>query len=149
MGNRTRRTAHNITCPGGTPVLAEGTPVLEVPPGRTCDRTGIPPRRDMGTESGEKTRNMTGAPPPPWIDKQTEIIAFPHPSDAGGKYGKYWGGGPQSQALSQVSGPRSFSGVPLTQPEVPQCQPETKQQSEHLLHGGRYASCGHAGGLSC
>ena len=24
-----------------------------------------------------------------------------------------------------------------------------QQQSEHLLHGGRYASCVHAGGLSC
>ena len=27
--------------------------------------------------------------------------------------------------------------------------PKTEQQSEHLLHGGRYASCVHAGGLSC
>ena len=26
---------------------------------------------------------------------------------------------------------------------------ETEQQSEHLLQGGRYASCVHAGGLSC
>ena len=27
--------------------------------------------------------------------------------------------------------------------------PQTDQHSEHLLHGGRYASCVHAGGLSC
>ena len=27
--------------------------------------------------------------------------------------------------------------------------PPTDQHSEHLLHGGRYASCVHAGGLSC
>ena len=26
---------------------------------------------------------------------------------------------------------------------------ETVQKSEYLRHGGRYASCGHAGGLSC
>ena len=27
--------------------------------------------------------------------------------------------------------------------------PKTEQQSEYLLRGGQYASCGHAGGLSC
>ena len=27
--------------------------------------------------------------------------------------------------------------------------PGTEQQSEHLIRGGRYASCVHAGGLSC
>ena len=26
---------------------------------------------------------------------------------------------------------------------------ETEQHSEYLLHGGQYASCVHAGGLSC
>ena len=28
-------------------------------------------------------------------------------------------------------------------------RPKTEQQSEYLLHGGRYASCVRAGGLSC
>ena len=73
-----------------------------------------------------------------------------------------WGGGvPQTQVLSLVSGPRFFPrGVPQSQPEggypregtlpagtgvlLPK---ETGQQSEYLLCGGRYASCGHAGGL--
>ena len=36
--------------------------------------------------------------------------------------------------------PRSEMGYP---------PPRTDQHSEHLLRGGRYASCVHAGGLSC
>ena len=83
----------------------------------------------MGTESGERTGNMTGGPPTkgmgrglgpesgvpsPWTDKQTIIIAFPT-SDAGCKYGKYWGGGRlQSQIFPQISGSRSFlAGTPV------------------------------------
>ena len=34
-----------------------------------------------------------------------------------------------------------YLGYPLTH--------QTEQHSEHLLRGGRYASCVHAGGLSC
>ena len=44
-----------------------------------------------------------------------------------------------------------LDGVPPHRPRLmgyPPCQ-ETEQHSEHLLRGGRYASCVHAGGLSC
>ena len=34
----------------------------------------------------------------------------------------------------------------VTPPPPPK---KTEKQSEYLLHGGRYASCVHAGGLSC
>ena len=96
-------------------------------------------------------------------------------------WGEWWV--PQSQALSLVSGPRSFpilavrvlqsqlrgtpgQGYPNQEwgtPEpgqgwvphlhwdwaTPPPPPTTEQQSEYLLSGGRYSSCGHAGGLSC
>ena len=72
-------------------------------------------------------------------------------------------GVPQSQVLSWVSGPSSFLGVPQSWPEgsedwstpsqdrtgVPPPPPRTEQQSKYLLCSGWYASCGHAGGLSC
>ena len=32
---------------------------------------------------------------------------------------------------------------------VPPPPPETEQHSQYLFRGGRYASCAHAGGLSC
>ena len=43
--------------------------------------------------------------------------------------------------------PRSGQGVLWMGFPAP-CQ-ETEQHSEHLLRGGRYVSCIHAGGLSC
>ena len=44
-----------------------------------------------------------------------------------------------------------FGGTPsqVRGEGVPQVPPRTDQHSEHLLRGGRYASCVHAGGLSC
>ena len=85
------------------------------------------------------------------------------------------GGVPQSQVLSQVSGRRCFltrtgapssqyrTGVPPSQDRTrvppwlglgypspaPPPKKKTEQQSEHLLRGRQYASCVHAGGLSC
>ena len=44
--------------------------------------------------------------------------------------------------------PGQVPGQDRGYPGVPPCQ-DTEQHSEHLLHGGRYASCVHAGGLSC
>ena len=40
--------------------------------------------------------------------------------------------------------PLARDGVPLPLP-----RPRTGQQSEHSMRDGRYASCVHAGGLSC
>ena len=50
---------------------------------------------------------------------------------------------PHSEGMGKVM----FSLVPMGVPPPP--NQETEQQSEHLLRGGRYASCVHAGELSC
>ena len=55
----------------------------------------------------------------------------------GGTPSQVWGGYP-------ISGPRR--GTPS---QVRGNPPLTNQHSELLLHGGQYASCVHAGGLSC
>ena len=55
-------------------------------------------------------------------------------------------GGPHVWGVPHVQGvPHVWWGVPHLQPP-PHC---TEQHSEHLLRGGRCASCVHAGGLSC
>ena len=55
-------------------------------------------------------------------------------------------------ARTRVGYPPSRTGVFSPSQErtgVSAPPPETEQQSKHLLRGGRYASCSHAGGLSC
>ena len=59
------------------------------------------------------------------------------------------GGGYPIQQTGGVPHP-GLSGVPPPWDEVPPLpNQKTEQHSEHLLRGGRYASCVHAGGLSC
>ena len=70
------------------------------------------------------------------------------------------GGTPPGQDRTGIP-PRPVQGYPLARTGtglgVPQPghewgtlpPSETEQQSEYLLRSGRYASCGHAGGLSC
>ena len=76
-GNRTRRTACSITCPGRG---GEGcTPVL--------DREGLPLSWLGDTPKGPGTRDVgktwDWGTPQVWTDKQTENITLSHPSDAG------------------------------------------------------------------
>ena len=58
----------------------------------------------------------------------------------------WWGGG---VTRSQVQAWRGYPPCPRLDGVTPLPHQETDQQSEHLLRGGRYASCVHAGGLSC
>ena len=61
-------------------------------------------------------------------------MGSPHPPPhLGGVPGQDWG----------RTVPWDWMGLP------PPPGRETEQHSEHLLHSGRYASCVHAGGLSC
>ena len=53
------------------------------------------------------------------------------------------GGGSSSQDNLGYLPPPARTGLGYPPP------PQTEQQSEHLLHGGRYASCVQVGGLSC
>ena len=69
---------------------------------------------------------MGGTPLPSGLDGGT-----PPPVRTG------WGYPPPPSELDE--------GIP---PPTHPCQ-ETEQQSQYLLRGGRYASCVHAGGLSC
>ena len=60
-----------------------------------------------------------------------------------------WDGVPPD--LDRVPLPWTWTGYPQTWHRVP---PQTwdgvpPQQSKHLIYGGQYASCVHAGGLSC
>ena len=94
------------------------------------------------------------------------------PGPAGGGYlvgeGVPWWGGTLGVPRSGTPPARSAGGVPWqgvpwwgsTQVRYPPGQvsqggypaggvPRSGQHSEYLLHGGRYASCVHAGGLSC
>ena len=118
----------------------------------TCEggggRGGLPHLRSggypiPGLDRGGVPHPRSGYPPPDmgWDTPQTQV----------------WLGGIPSQVWSGVPHPRSGYPPPpghgmgyppwtwhgVTPP------PETDQHSEHLLCGGRYASCVHAGGLSC
>ena len=66
----------------------------------------------------------------------------------GGYLAQVWlGGGGVPHPRSGGGGdpiPGNGLGTPLPPPGQ-----ETDLHSEHLLHGGRYASCVYAGGLSC
>ena len=80
----------------------------------------------------------------------------PHPADGGGE-----GGTPiqdQERGRGWSSPSRNGWGTLIETGWVTPCldwmgytspHQETDQHSEHLLRGGRYASCVHAGGLSC
>ena len=118
---------------GGYPIpgLAQGTPLdlrwgtppdMGWGPPQTSDR--VPPRHGMGyplTWDGVPPRTGMGYPP-----------------RHGTGYPQIWDRYP----------PRTWDRVPP--PPGPEMgYPQTDQHSEHLLHGGRYASCVHAGGLSC
>ena len=72
-GNRTRRTARSITCPRGVPLSCPP------PPGQDWG----PPNQDWGTPGkGPGTRDLGKNLR---MDKQSENITLPHPSDAGGE----------------------------------------------------------------
>ena len=91
-------------------------------------------------------------------------VGYPSPRRWGGGQGTPWGTSSLRQYRMGYS-PPGHDGLPLpphqdwmgTPPQVrirwditlqPPPQPQ-EQQGEYLLRGGRYASCVHAGGLSC
>ena len=64
--------------------------------------------------------------------------------------GPFWGVPQFCPGVTQGYPPSQVRmGYPLAQTGVPPILPKTEEQSEHLLRGGWYASCVHAGGLSC
>ena len=76
----------------------------------------------------------------------------PQPGSDGGYPGQVrTGGTPARSRWGEVPWPGpdvdTQGGVPPSRDEVPPLQ--LGQQKEYLLRGGRYASCVHAGGLSC
>ena len=94
-GNRTRRTACSVTCRGGggglplswlvVPLswprkVPQAWPSTGVPP--LPARTGVSPLKGPGTRDLEKNLALRYPPPPGvWMDKQSENITFPHPSE--------------------------------------------------------------------
>ena len=96
-----------LSAEGGTPVPARGTPVpaervplsslgypcswewgTPVPMERTWNQTpgkepgtGVPPRKDLGPETWERTFDWDTLPP--GVDRQSENITFPRTSNAG------------------------------------------------------------------
>ena len=96
-----------------------------------------------GLDGGYPFQGPGGGYPIPGLDGGTPPLhpdlgwVTPHP-DLG------WGT-PPVQTLDRVHPPQSRTewGTP------PSPGQKTEQHSEHLLRGGRYASCVHAGGLSC
>ena len=99
------------------------------------------PRSGQG---GTPTQVWTGGYPNPGLDG-----GVPHPRSGWGvphpRSG--WGGTPWDRVPPDLEWgtPQTWDGVPPTWDGVP------PQHGEHLLRlrGGRYASCVHAGGLSC
>ena len=81
-----------------------------------------------------------GYPPPSRHDQGTPHLGMGYSCDLGCI--------PHHQDLAGVPPPTLGWGTPL--PDLGWGTPPwTEQHSEHLLRGGRYASCVHAGGLSC
>ena len=96
-----------------------------------------------------------GTPSQVWVGGGYPISGLgrgvPHPrSRWGGGYpipGSGRGGTPSQVYVGGVPPPDLGWGIP---PDLgPGTPPKPDQHSEHLLRGGRYASCVHAGGLSC
>ena len=106
-------------------------------PPQTWD--GDPPGHGMGyppgPEMGYSLRHGTGYPPD---------IGWGTPQTLDGVPPQTWDGVPPGPGTGYPPGPGM--GYP---PRHGTGYPPTDQHSEHLLHGGRYASCVHAGGLSC
>ena len=121
----------------GTPVWGSpqpgqdwGTPShvsMGYPPGQ--GRTGVSPGHvSIGYPPGQ---DRTGVPPP----LSQVRMGYPLPPASSGC------GIPPPPSQVRMGYPPARTGIPSS--------PGTEQQSGHLLRGGRYASCVHAGGLSC
>ena len=112
--------------PGGTEV--------RVPPPGGVTQTSVPPGGypDFGTPPGgpgtPRGGTQTSVPPPGGVR-----VPPPPPRGGGGTRVRY---PPQGGYRSPGTPPGGY----LTR---------VGQQKEYSLHGGRYASCVHAGGLSC
>ena len=159
--------------PGGSPSLAGGGGYsMGYPPGQ--DRMGYPlASTGWGTpwpgQDGVPLAS-TGSDTPlarsgwgtlwPGLDG----VPLPRPGQDGVPPGQDWMGYPLGQVrmgyplqpgLDGVSppSPRTGRGTPPGQDWGTHSwewgTPGSEQQSEYLLHGGRYASCDHARGLSC
>ena len=132
------------TPPGGVPGPPRGVPRSRYPP-RGVPRSGYPPRGVPG--SGTPPGGYPG-PGTPRGGTQTPG-GYPGPGTPPGGYpglgtpGGTWPGYPPRGG---VPGPPRGG----TQVQVPpRGGTRVGQQKEYSLHGGRYASCVHAGGLSC
>ena len=129
-----------IPGPGGYPILGPGRGCLpRVPPHLAgCAHPGYPPAQQGGTCLGYPPPGR-GRPPrvtPAWQGAPAQ--GTPHL--AGGTCPGY--PPPSRGHLPRV--PPTWQGVPARG-----TPPHQEQHSVYLLRGGRYASCVHAGGLSC
>ena len=127
----------------GTPQTWDGYPPQTwdgVPP---TTWEGVPPRPGMGyppqTWDGIPPWTWDGVPPQTWDGSPPgPETGYPpwtwdgYPLDLG------WGTPPRPE-MGYPAPPQTWDGVP----------PPDLGHSEHLPRGGRYASCVHAGGLSC
>ena len=89
-----------------------------------------------------------GTPSQVWLGGGYPISGLGVPPKHGTAYTPQTGTGyPPSQTWNRVSPPDLRPGTP---PRAWDWEPPPPQHSEeHLIRGGRYASCVHAGGLSC
>ena len=127
--------------PGGTPyqVWLGGYPIPGLDRGYPIPGLA-PPARSGG---GPHPRSDWGVYPP----RPTMIGwgTLPSRPSMGYPPSQTWDGVPPITGWGTP--PSSLDGVP--QPSMDGVPPPPPQHSEHLLRGGRYASCVHAGGLSC
>ena len=129
---------------GGTPARPQMKVPYPVPTGlppSSPDRGKYPHRFPMGVHPSSPGGGYPhpilmgggGAPIQSFFpDRGSPIVPNPFQDSMGVPLGLY---------MSTLCPYQDWMGVPPHQ--------ETEQQSEHLLHGGQYASCVHAGGLSC
>ena len=98
------------------------------------------PRSEQGRGIPHSRSRWEGTPSQVWIGGTPfpgQDGGVPHPRSG-------WGRG----TLGYPFPNQDWMWYSLCQGYPPPIQ-ETEQHSEHLLRGGRYASCVHAGGLSC
>ena len=141
---------------GDTHLRAWGYPILGLAGGVPHPRSGwgVPHPRSVwggypipGLDRGYSIRGLAGGYPIPgtphtWDGVPPPRLGMRYPPGPGMGYPPDLGWGTPKPDLGWGT-PPDLRGYPPTWDGVP------PQHSEYLLRGGRYASCVHAGGLSC
>ena len=133
-------------------------------PASVCLSTGGPQSQVLSLVSGPMsflgggypslsqgvTQSKLGVPQRQIRDAQSQPRGYPSPRWGGGVPKSETGGTPLARSGWGTPPPQARSGWVTSPPRLGwgTPTPSIRQQSEHLLRGGQYASCVHAGGLS-